>query len=102
MKEVVEKSGSRQLAENGVKATKFCFARADAKAVHLIGDFNDWNPESLPMRPRHNGWWSIQVPLTQGHHHYLFLVDGKAVADPRASAAIQVTHNQKVSTLAVN
>jgi 1,4-alpha-glucan branching enzyme len=101
MNTVVKQSAKRDSAESTVKPTRFCYPRPGAKAVHLMGDFNDWNRESLPMLPR-DGWWSIQVPLTQGHHHYLFLVDGKPMVDPRSPGTVQVDHNVRVSMLAVN
>ncbi|HXI72759.1 MAG TPA: hypothetical protein VNN22_20665 [Verrucomicrobiae bacterium] len=69
------------------KPTHFYYANRDAKAVSLIGDFNEWNPEVHPLRRREDGWWFIEVRLTHGYHRYLFLVDGVPTLDPQATEA---------------
>jgi len=68
----------------------YCYANPNAKSVRQVGDFNDWNIESLPMERRPDGWWFIQVPLTHGHHQYLFLVDGKPAVDPHAVGTVRI------------
>lgn len=35
----------------------------------VVGDFNGWNPEENPMRPRSNGTWSAVVTLDKGRHY---------------------------------
>ncbi|WP_336518328.1 hypothetical protein [Pollutibacter soli] len=52
-----------------------------AKNVFLAGDFNDWNPEVLPMK-KIEGGWSAEVFLGRGKHKYKFIVDGKWITDP--------------------
>jgi len=44
----------------------------------------------------------MQIPLPHGHHHYRFLVDGKATLDPRAQGVARDHQGQKVSLLAVS
>jgi 1,4-alpha-glucan branching enzyme len=85
-----------------VKPVNFYFAKSDAKSVKLAGDFNDWNPHSLPMRRRVDGWWFIQVLLTHGHHTYVFLVDGTPTLDPKATGTVQVDRFSKASVIAVS
>lgn len=70
-----------------------------ARSVQLAGDFNHWNP--LPMEPRDDGWWFIQVMLIHGYHQYRFLVDGKPVLDPRAAGVSRDQANEEVSVVAV-
>ena len=89
-------------AKNMAKPINFYLAGPEAKSVYLMGDFNDWNPASLPMQRRIDGWWSIQVPLTHGHHQYLFLVDGTPTLDPHATGVVQVDRYAKVSVIAVS
>jgi 1,4-alpha-glucan branching enzyme len=89
-------------AKNMSKPINFYYARPDARSVNVIGDFNDWDPNSLPMLRRVDGWWSIQVPLTHGHHQYLFLVDGAPSLDPRSAGTVQVDGYSKVSLIAVS
>ena len=80
----------------------YCYANRDAKSVYLLGDFNDWDPNSLPMQRRPDGWWFIQVPLMHGHHHYLFLVDGEAAVDPHATGTVRIEPFGKASVIAVS
>jgi hypothetical protein len=58
----------------------------NAKAVALVGDFNDWNETANPMaRQTKDGSWSANVPLAPGRHVYAFVVDGKKwLVDPLA------------------
>ena len=81
----------------------YCHARPDAKSVRLVGDFNDWDLTSLPMQRQPDGWWSAQVPLTHGHHQYVFLVDGEPELDPRAAGLVNgLTPFAKASLMAVS
>ena len=89
-------------AKNMAKPVNFYYARPEARSVNLIGDFNDWDPNSLPMRLRVDGWWFIQVPITHGHHRYLFLVDGNPTLDPSATGTVQMERYAKASVIAVS
>ena len=43
-----------------------------AKALFLIGDFNDWNKESHPLIPQAEGYWEIRLPkgtLSHGENY---------------------------------
>ena len=103
MNAVLERSATaRYSAKNMSKPINFYYSRPDARSVSLIGDFNGWDPNSLPMQRRVDGWWSIQVPLTHGHHHYLFLVDGAPTLDPRSRGTVQVEGYSKASLIAVS
>jgi 1,4-alpha-glucan branching enzyme len=49
-----------------------------ADRVHLVGDFNGWDRESLPFRL--NGWddWQVEVELERGReYHFRYLIDGE-------------------------
>lgn len=59
----------------------FKIKATDAKKVNLAGDFNGWNPNSLPMQ-RDGDYWTLSVYLTPGKHRYKFIVDGEWVKDP--------------------
>jgi 1,4-alpha-glucan branching enzyme len=52
----------------------------DAKAVSVVGDFNNWTPS--PMHRRPDGAWVATVRLPVGQYQYKFVVDGKEMADP--------------------
>jgi 1,4-alpha-glucan branching enzyme len=89
-------------AKNMAKPINFYYARVDARSVNLMGDFNDWNPSSLPMLRRADGWWFIQVRLTHGHHPYLFLVDGTPTLDRQATGTVQTDRYAKASIIALS
>jgi 1,4-alpha-glucan branching enzyme len=93
---------NRYSAKRTAAPTNFLCIAPDAKSVYLVGDFNDWNPTAHPMRRQPDGGWHLQVPLNHGHHHYLFLIDGKASLDPRAQGIARNEKNEKVSLLAVS
>lgn len=79
-------SGSKQPPADGVKFSlaEFPFARA----VQLIGSFNDWNDIATPMHWK-DGAWTVTLALKPGEYNYKFLVDGVAIPDPK---------NKKVNT----
>ena len=90
---------------NGKAFTKpvnfFCSATA-AKAVHIAGDFNEWNPTSHPMQRSPDGNWVVQVQLTNGHHRYWFLVDGVPALDPLAKGIGRNDKNERVSLISLS
>jgi 1,4-alpha-glucan branching enzyme len=103
MNTVLERpTASPYSAKSMAKPVNFYYTRPQARSVYLIGDFNDWDPNSLPMQRRVDGWWFIQVLLTHGHHHYLFLVDGTPALDPNATGTVQADQYGKASMIAVS
>lgn len=54
------------------------------------------------MTRQPDGGWRAQIPLNHGHHHYLFLVDGKPTLDPRAQGTARNEQDEKVSLIAVS
>jgi len=53
----------------------------EARKVNLAGDFNSWNPNSLPMK-KEGEYWVFSVYLSPGKHRYKFVVDGEWIKDP--------------------
>jgi 1,4-alpha-glucan branching enzyme len=53
----------------------------DAHAVHLAGNFNQWNPAEYFMGHKNNEW-SISMYLPPGKCLYKFIVDGNWMLDP--------------------
>ena len=89
-------------ARGMTKPVNFYYSASPAQSVHLVGDFNGWDPTSHPMRRRVDGWWFIEVQLRHGHHRYRFLVDGKPVLDPQSTGTARNEQNEQVSLLAVS
>jgi 1,4-alpha-glucan branching enzyme len=95
-------SYGRYSARNMTKPVRFYCAAPNAQSVHLIGDFNDWQPTAHPMQRQVDGSWFLEVPLTHGHHQYLFVVDGTPKLDPKASGIARNDRNEPVSLIAVS
>jgi len=84
------------------KPINFYYAAPEAESVALMGDFNGWNPTSHPMQRRVDGWWFLQIPLSHGHHQYLFVVDGTPPLDPHATGVTRNHRYDEVSLMAVS
>jgi hypothetical protein len=58
----------------------------DARSVELVGTFNDWAVGEIRLDgPDATGHWMVTIPLPEGRHEYLFLVDGERwITDPKA------------------
>lgn len=54
----------------------------DARAVSLMGDFNQWNEKKHPMMKRKHGMWMKIIVVPPGQYEYRFLVDGHWRNDP--------------------
>ena len=92
----------RLQAKATLKPINFFHLAPQAKEVFLVGDFNDWNPTSHPMKKGHDGSFGLAVTLGHGGHHYQFLVDGKRVNDPRAQGLARNEVGEKVSLILVS
>lgn len=68
---------------------EFALREPKAKAVGLIGDFNGWKEDGLPLTRQSGGRWEILLPLPKGRHMYLFVVDGKPRLDPAGGATAE-------------
>jgi hypothetical protein len=59
--------------------------REDARAVHLVGDFNNWGMFGTPLA-RVPGGWECRLDLPPGRYVYKFIVDGNWTNDPSTPA----------------
>lgn len=57
-----------------------------ARDVYLAGTFNDWDPQSRPLRCDKKGNWRTWMNLPTGQHEYRFIVNGDWQEDPQADA----------------
>jgi len=47
-----------------------------ARMVHIVGEFNDWNPQATPMKKMRDGTFSITLDLEKGREYrYRYLID---------------------------
>jgi chromosome partitioning protein len=70
--------GPRQVGDS----VMFVASYPQANAVHIAGDFNNWQPEKTPMRKTGDGTWQVRIPLAKGTYHYRLVVDGQWKQDP--------------------
>ena len=56
--------------------------------VAIAGTFNDWHPSATPMVPLGKGRWSKTLEVKPGIYEYLFVVDGKWIADPGSAVTV--------------
>jgi 1,4-alpha-glucan branching enzyme len=66
------------------RAVRFGLELFGARKVSVVGTFNQWNPEAMPLRCVGGSKWFRYVPLDTGRHEYRFVVDGKWMDDPKA------------------
>jgi 1,4-alpha-glucan branching enzyme len=68
-----------------IKKRKITFLlNADhAAQVALVGDFNNWNQTSHPMKKNKHGVWEKSLMLDIGRYEYKFFVDGHWQSDPQ-------------------
>ncbi len=85
-----------------LRSMNFICTAPQAQSVTLVGDFNQWNAHSHPMKQMTDGAWLINVDLKHGHHRYAFLVDGVLTLDPRAQGITRDDQNQRVSLIPVS
>ena len=93
---------NRYSAKNNIRTLSFMHLAPAAKSVCLMGEFNQWDPQSHPMSKGPDGAWRLDVDLSHGHHQYLLVVDGQPVLDPRAHGITRNQKNERVSMIAVS
>ena len=65
-------------AKNGTVKVQFVLPEERlVGAVSVVGEFNDWNPRSHPLRKRTNGTRSASVTLESGRRYaFRYLAEG--------------------------
>ena len=64
------------------RGTEFSLAAyPHARHVALVGDFNDWDELTLPLRWE-NGRWIVRTEVPADAYRYAFVVDGITLPDP--------------------
>ena len=89
--DIYQKLGAHPKTYKGKEGIYFAVWAPHAKEVHLVGDFNNWNPEASPME-RISGIWEIFNPGMKLGELYKFAIttqSGKILykADPFAFSA---------------
>ena len=81
--EIYEKMGGRLMTHEGARGAAFSVWAPNAKAVSVIGDFNNWDARRSPMRRLgESGIWELFLPAAAEGDKYKFHVtqcDGMVV-----------------------
>jgi 1,4-alpha-glucan branching enzyme len=60
------------------KVTFILPAAIEAQSASVVGDFNGWEQEGVPMKRLKDGTWKAEVDLDPGkEYQYRYLVNGK-------------------------
>jgi len=60
---------------------EFVFYRPQARQVHLVGDFNHWRGNQVPMVRLEDGRWMARLSLPAGTHKFRYCADGEWFTD---------------------
>jgi len=73
---IYDKLGAHPRVVNGVAGINFAVWAPSARAISVIGDFNDWNRSATPMHIRHEtlGIWECFVPNLPLGVHYKYTI----------------------------
>lgn len=66
----------------------FEYTNGAAREVTIAGSFNKWDASNMPLVRLTGGRWLRVMFLPPGRHEYLFVVDGRCIADPRATESV--------------
>ncbi|HVN31317.1 MAG TPA: isoamylase early set domain-containing protein [Thermoanaerobaculaceae bacterium] len=65
----------KRIAKSRQHRVTFLLPQSEARTVHLLGDFTDW--QARPMRRFRDGTWRITVDLVPGREfRFRYLLDG--------------------------
>ena len=91
--DIYKKLGAHPSVEDGKKGFFFAVWAPNAKAVHVIGTFCDWNEEKYPMKKLNDGGiWTLFIPGIEAGELYKYCItpkEGEKIykADPFANSA---------------
>lgn len=71
-----------------LQPVRFEYTNGAAREVTITGSFNKWDVLNMPLVRLADGRWLRVMFLPPSCYEYLFVVDGRCVADPRASESV--------------
>lgn len=80
---------------------RFEFNHPTALTVAIAGSFNQWQPDTKPLRNSGTGRWWEEIALAPGTYEYCLVVDGKWMPDPRAQETVPNPFGGKNSVIKV-
>lgn len=79
----------------------FVLPICDANRVSLSGEFNDWSPDTTPMKRYDDGHWETTIELAPGRYEYKFVRDGEWIPDLLARENVWNRHGTLNSVIEV-
>ena len=61
---------------------RFMLQAPGAKQVTLVGSFNNWSKTVTPMKIQSGDVWQVVVPLREGEHTFMYVIDGAQWVTP--------------------
>jgi Glycogen recognition site of AMP-activated protein kinase len=99
---VGRRSAMQNVSSGDTHPIEFVLRTSADSAVALVGDFNNWDPRSTPLRATADSLWSVVVPLRPGRYRYTFVVDGNRWSrDPSAPRALEDDFGTPTSVITV-
>jgi len=77
----------------------FYYKNEKVKWVNLVGEFNNWNPYSHPLKKTKSGFWEVEVDIPPGKYAYRFIIDGRYIKDPLGTKITFDKFNNEYSLL---
>ena len=69
--------GANQLSQEGVTGVRFTVWAPNARRVAVVGDFNNWDERTHPMRLHYDsGIWELFLPQAKAGDHYKYAIHG--------------------------
>ena len=81
-----KRSSNEFKSETKAQKVDFKLFAPESQNVFLAADFNNWDPNSHPLKKNSKGEWRISVGLSPGRYECRFLVDGEWRNDPNCNA----------------
>jgi 1,4-alpha-glucan branching enzyme len=69
-----EKLGARLAELDGQKGVHFAVWAPNARAVYIMGEFNNWNDTSHPLHSSDSGIWTLFIPNTGEYTVYKYRI----------------------------
>ena len=86
---MTKKPKKKSKSTEKVMETEFSLSAPQARSVSTVGDFNQWNPSSHPMKMDDKGIQRISLTLNPGQYEYRFFVDGEWQNDPHCGPVVE-------------
>ena len=62
---------------------QFTYYQKGLKSINVVGEFNDWKPDSTALTEVSEGVWTVTLHLRPGVYEYQFILNGnQRVTDP--------------------